>query len=345
MRVVDGIHEPDESAIVERLAGLPAQPGAGRSPAGASSCSAAIRARSARSPASRSSTSRSSVSRFARPTAAASRRGAAPRSNTSARLAAPGSPRSSKARASASVSAAITTGRSGCLSSADPDQRPAHAVSSAGRALPSLGQARLGSPARLLLVLLGGFLLAEVLLGVHAPGPGIADRLKQPADLTDVVATNGYPGPSGSQEIVADVDRSEAVVCDSGPRGGVGQFGDEPRLCRPGGQGAVAELARHLLGIAKLMAVPVEPVPVVTDLPGAGLHFPPLILDPALRLILLRVLQARQPALQLLALVAPSVALSHRRLLGRQSLPVLRRRRRDPLCVPGRRLEPGPGPG
>ena len=48
-----------------------------------------------------------------------------------------------------------------------------------------------------------------------------------------------------------------------------------------GRPGAVVELTRHLLGIAKLMPVPVEPVPVVTDLPGAGLHFPPLILDPA----------------------------------------------------------------
>ncbi len=80
-----------------------------------------------------------------------------------------------------------------------------------------MSQTRLGSPAHLLLLLLGGLLLAEVPLGVRAPCPGIADRLKQPADLTDIIATGGYPGPSGSKEIVAGVDRSEAIVRDAGP--------------------------------------------------------------------------------------------------------------------------------
>ena len=88
-------------------------------------------------------------------------------------------------------------------------------------------------------------LRAEFLFGVGAFGLGVADRLEEAADLADVVAAGGHPGAGGRDELVAGVDRAEAVVGDAGPLGGVGQGGGDPVRLGPAAGDAVWRACRR----------------------------------------------------------------------------------------------------
>ena len=111
------------------------------------------------------------------------------------------------------------------------------------------------------------------------------------------------------QQVVAGIDRAEAVVGDAGPLRGVGQLAGVPVGVVPGRGGAAGQLAGRLLGLAELAAILAEPAALARDLARAGQQLAALVLDPSLRLVLLGVLQPGQAALERLALVAPGVAL------------------------------------
>ena len=97
---------------------------------------------------------------------------------------------------------------------------------------------------------MGGDLAGQFLLGVGAFCPGVTDRVEEAADLADVVAAGGYPGPGGGEELVAGVDRAEAVVGDAGALGGVGQGGGEPARFGAAAGDALGELA-HCGGLVR----------------------------------------------------------------------------------------------
>ena len=142
-----------------------------------------------------------------------------------------------------------------------------------------------------LLALVGRDLAGQFLFGVGAFGLGVADRLEEAADLADVVAAGGHPGAGGRDELVAGVDRAEAVVGDAGPLGGVGQGGGDPIRLGAATGDACGELADGGGLVREPTAVPVEAVALAGDLGGAGGHLPALVLDPALGLVLLGVLE------------------------------------------------------
>ena len=150
-------------------------------------------------------------------------------SYTSVRLAAPGSPMRSSASASASASSG-------------PDARAGPAAGPAGGPGGQFGRGRLAGlrqagrrgRAGLFLALARRSAYRRDPARVGRVWPGVPDRLQQPADLADVVAAGGDPGPGRQQQVVAGIDRAEAVVGDAGPLGGVGQVGGDTASARRG---------------------------------------------------------------------------------------------------------------
>ena len=173
-----------------------------------------------------------------------------------------------------------------------------------------------------LLALVGRDLAGQFLLGVGAFGLHIADRVEEATDLADVVAARGHPGAGGRDELVAGVDRAEAVVGDAGALGGVGQGGGDPVRLGSAAGDAAGELADGGGLVREPSAVPVESVALAGDLAGAGGHLAALVLDSALGLVLLGVLKAGQAALD----VSPSDLLASRSASAARSAATARRR-------------------
>src|SRR3984885_6398171 len=98
-----------------------------------------------------------------------------------------------------------------------------------------------------------------------------------------------------------------------GAGGGAAGGGGAP--ARPGGAAgdAVGELADGGGLVREPAAVPVEALALAGDLGGAGGHLAALVLDPALGLVLLGVLQAGQAALQGLAVGSAGLPVRLRR--------------------------------
>jgi hypothetical protein len=74
--------------------------------------------------------------------------------------------------------------------------------------------------------LLGGLLIAEVLLTKATFALSVPDRLQQPADLAHVVAAGSDPRPGREQQVVAGIDRAEAVVDAIVSSAATGKIGD-----------------------------------------------------------------------------------------------------------------------
>ena len=193
----------------------------------------------------------------------------------------------------------------------------------------------------MLLALVGRDLAGQFLFGVGAFGLGVADRVEEAADLADVVAAGGHPGAGGRDELVAGVDRAEAVVGDAGALGGVGQRGGDPVRLGAAAGDAVGELADGGGLVLEPAAVPVEAVALAGDLGGAGGDLAALVLDPALGLVLLGVPEPGQAALERLALGPAGLPVGLGRPLRGDGDAAGGGRPRQPLGVIGGDVGPG----
>ena len=137
------------------------------------------------------------------------------------------------------------------------------------------------------------------------------------------------------------VDRAEAVVGDAGALGGVGQGGGVPGGGRAGVGGAAGELGHLFRQAGDAAAAGVDAGPLPFYLGGPGGHLAALVLDAALGLVLVGVLQAFEAALQALALGPAGLALGLGRALGAGGVAPGVGGRAQPLGVVGRRVGPG----
>ena len=219
-----------------------------------------------------------------------------------------------------------------------------------------------------LLALLDGLLARQLLVGVGALRAGVADGVQEPADLADVVPAGRYAGTGGRKQagrvvwvaarfpdrprfpgrpwIPGQSGRSRRPRCPSAGR-------RRPRrsacLAAAARESAARResLATSSVRPAIAAAAGVDAGALAGDIGGPGGDLAALVLDAALGLVLLGVLQALEAALQALALGPAGLAVGLGGALGvggagaggGRAAPAVRRARRP------RRTWPAPGRG